>query len=296
MGRPKKAPAAEEEEEAPPPPYVETDGASSARPSTSSAPPLTEFPKPVAPASRPFPAAFNVYTRSSWSGRRYSLGEHDSNPLYALTLHSGLSGQPHVVLHSGPDPEAPPLATADKASGFSRLTGRVSMITLPALPNFGRDTTEEPLECAAGFLHKTTYSFSIEVETGVPAAGGGALRREGFEWRATHGDEVKELGRCSRGWKLVRLHGEADGIGGTRAVRDAGTTSDGKEVVAVFGDCSSGWRTKVAQFRFLGAATAGCLGPRFAIMAVITALRIWDLQKKQQASASAGASGGGAAC
>lgn len=132
------------------------------------------------------------------------------------------------------------------------------------MPNFGRDTTEEPLECVTGFLRKTTYSFSIEVETGFPAAGGGgggALRREGFEWRASHGDEVKELERCSRGWKLVRLHGEADGIGGTRAVRDVGTTSDGKEVVAVFGDCM-GWRTKVAKFRFLGTAAAGQLGPR----------------------------------
>lgn len=124
MGRPEKATAAGppdglNEEEAPPPPYVEADGPpSGARPSTSSAAPLTEFPKPVAPASLPFPVEFNVYSRSMWSGRRYSLGEHESDPLYALSLHSGLSGESHVVLHNGPDPEAPPLAKADKASSF----------------------------------------------------------------------------------------------------------------------------------------------------------------------------------
>ena len=165
------------------------------------------------------------------------------------------------------------------------------MITLPALPNFGRDTTEEPLEQSTGFLHSTVYSFSIEVETGDPVTGGGgggALRREGFEWRASHGDEVKELDRWSHGWKLVRLHGEAEGIGGTRAVRDAGTTSDGKEVVAVFATYSGWSRTKAAKFRFLGTGAAGHLGRRFAIMAVITALRIWDLQKKKQAAAAAG--------
>ena len=77
----------------------------------------------------------------------------------------------------------------------------------------------------------------------------------------------------------MRLYGEAEGIGGTRAVRDVGTSSDGREVVAVFA-IHSGEPVKCA-FRFLGTGAAGHLGARFALMAVMTALRIWDYQTEK---------------
>lgn len=86
-------------------------------------------------------------------------------------------------------------------------------------------------------------------------------------------------GKLTLGDGRVRLHGEAEGIGGTRAVRDAGTASDGKEIVAVFSDNYKARSTKLAKFRFLGTGTTGHLGPRFAVMAVTTALRIWNEER-----------------
>ncbi|KAK8094437.1 hypothetical protein PG997_001122 [Apiospora hydei] len=183
------------------------------------------------------------------------------------------------------------------------------LITIPALPNFGRPTTEEPLE-----PHMTMsgagYAFSLEVQRGTlgaitPVGGddnnGGEGKgddpasnqwtRERFEWRHSRGNEVKQLDKLNSGWKLVRIHSEADGVGGTRRARDAGASSDGKELVAVFAEVSGWSASKVVKFKFLGSGATGEMGPRWALMAVMTALRIWDTQNGLSESAAATAAG-----
>ncbi|KAK8039122.1 hypothetical protein PG993_007533 [Apiospora rasikravindrae] len=323
MGRPEEAEPAGHEE-APPPPYTEgKSNEASPRPSSaiSAAAPQLQ-PGTATTPYRQFPAAFNLYHQKSPSGRSlvYTLGEHESEPLYTLTIHSGISGNPSLVLHNGPDPAAPALASADKEPGQEtlshKITGKASLITIPALPNFGRPTTEEPLEPHMT-LSGAGYAFSLEVQKGtlgaITAAGGDDTNGEGeggdpasnqwtrerFEWRHSRGNEVKQLDKLNSGWKLVRIHSEADGVGGTRRARDAGASSDGKELVAVFAEVS-GWSTsKVVKFKFLGSGATGEMGPRWALMAVMTALRIWDTQNGLSESAAAtaagitGASGGG---
>ncbi|KAK6825101.1 hypothetical protein PG989_013156 [Apiospora arundinis] len=324
MGRPEEAEAAAAaagSEEAPPPPYTEGEGneaSSSSRPASavSAAAQKVPPPAPATTAYRQFPAAFNLYHQKSKSGRSlvYTLGEHDSEPLYTLTIHSGVSGNPSLVLHNGPDPAAPALATADKEPGeetfANKITGKASIITLPALPNFGRPTTEEPLETHVT-ISGAGYAFSLEVQRGVLGAITGnddstndndkkdadkaseQWTRERFEWRHSRGSEVKALDRLNSGWKLVRIHSEADGVGGTRRARDQGASSDGKELVAVFAEVS-GWSTsKVVKFKFLGSGATGEMGTRWSVMAVMTALRIWDTQNGLSESAAATAAGHG---
>ncbi|RYP68828.1 hypothetical protein DL771_006446 [Monosporascus sp. 5C6A] len=62
--------------------------------------------------NRQFPLAFYLYS-TGLGGRKYVLGEHKNQPLYAVTTHAGWSGKADTVLHSGPSPDAPPLATAN---------------------------------------------------------------------------------------------------------------------------------------------------------------------------------------
>lgn len=329
MGRPEDAESAGNEEA----PYTEGKGnEASPRPSSAISAAAPQLQPTAAAPYHPFPAAFNLYHQKSKSGRSlvYTLGEHDSEPLYTLTIHSGISGNPSLVLHNGPDPGAPALASADKEPGqesfANKFTGRASLITLPALPNFGRPTTEEPLENHVT-LSGAGYAFSLEVQRGalgaitgaatdndgvVGAAGTGngndhdkkgdddkaahQWTRERFEWRKSRGNEVKQLDKLNSGWKLVRIHSEADGVGGTRRARDAGASSDGKELVAVFAEVS-GWSTsKVVKFKFLGSGATGEMGARWSLMAVMTALRVWDMQNglsESAAATAAGATGGG---
>jgi hypothetical protein len=80
------------------------------------------------------------------------------------------------------------------------------------------------------------------------------------------------------GWKLVRTtskvtYGTAEGPNSrTREV-----ASDGKEVVAKLVD-NTVLSSKVAKFEFLGSGATGALGDDWSIMAVLTALRLWQMR------------------
>ncbi|KAI1135269.1 hypothetical protein F5Y05DRAFT_176903 [Hypoxylon sp. FL0543] len=268
---------AKEADEAPPPPY------SPATPPSKQTQ-IVQTPQQVqAQPKRHFPRAFNMYRESSWTERSFMLGEHQGAPLYAVTLHSGWSGQPDVVLHNGPSEALPPLAGAARARFGSSAT-----VTLRPIPGSGLQPAEERVEARSAGFGPPAYAFAIEV--------GG--RRESFEWRHSSGGAVKALGARGSGWKLVRLAtGAPAGIGGDGGASFVGrgvTASDGKEVVAVWA-WASGSLTKKLKFQFLGSGANGVLGERWAIMAVITALRIWDRERRQRnSSAAAGGAGAGA--
>lgn len=131
---------------------------------------------------------------------------------------------------------------------------------------------------------------------------------ETFEWRRSRGSEVKSLGASWRGWKLVRtqragyerqsidqLSSKDDeslpgyssedekGAGGSASEEVAD-----EEIVAVWAK-SGTWTSlhDVGEFAFLGIGASGELGQRFAVMAVMTALSIW--QKAMRDAETAGA-------
>ncbi|PKS08065.1 hypothetical protein jhhlp_006677 [Lomentospora prolificans] len=127
--------------------------------------------------------------------------------------------------------------------------------------------------------------------------GEGAGRRlERFEWRRSHGQEVKSVGQSSWGWKLVRL-----GAGGAEAddqvnyddegpLTRNGLTSDGKEVVAVWADSNS-WKSisKVGELQFLSSGASGELGIRWSLMALMSCLCMWQKMMQNSVASSAAA-------
>lgn len=136
---------------------------------------------------------------------------------------------------------------------------------------------------------------------------------ETFEWRRSRGSEIKQLGASWRGWKLVRLGGgrSEQSDASSYQFQDADdeslprySTEDEKhqradsahesedsgenEIVAVWAKTGC-WTSlhDVGEFAFHGTGASGELGQRFAVMAVMTALCIWQKAMRDQATAGA---------
>ncbi|KAI1846470.1 hypothetical protein JX266_007367 [Neoarthrinium moseri] len=300
MGNPEEAAAAaaahQPHEDDPPPPYTEDDGKAPPLPprDTKNNPFLAAQRGPRASSSkeppqlvnlpRKFPPAFGMYYQKAVRIPTFNLGAEEDQPAFAVTFHTvGHSSSPQLVLHSTADPGSAPLAIAERTG---RL-GHRSVVTLPAPPGPGSEAESVTEEVHAHVsITSVAYGFSVEVGEGASA------RREKFEWRSSKGSEVKSLGsgKGSPGRKLVRLSTEADGVGGTRAVRDQGSSSDGREVVAAWADNPKWSGNKAGGFQFLGSGATGELGDRFSVMAVATALRIWEMinESSLQSAATGG--------
>ncbi|KAI1781083.1 hypothetical protein F4818DRAFT_451301 [Hypoxylon cercidicola] len=231
------------------------------------APPPTDQTPPQQPQTkRQFPPVFNMYQESGFSKRHYTIGEHQATPLYAVTVYPGWSGKPSVVLHGGPSDAHPPLAAIDQSSFGSAAT-----VTLPPADAPPSSVAAVKIESAGGGFRLPTYTFNVG--TGL------------FQWRHSGGAEVRSLDGRGAGWKLVRLAPDAP------AARGATFASDGGEVVAAWA-WASGSLTKKFKFRFLGTGASGVLGERWAVMAVASALKIWDSERRRRNAAAGG--GGGA--
>jgi hypothetical protein len=237
---------------------------------------LTSAPPQVNPGfviARQFPLQFNLY--KPHFSPLLTLGEHQGQPIYGVRLRSGLPGQPDVVLHSGPTDSHPMLAGVE----FHNMSWEVT-VHMPPLPGSWQPCTLIKMDSRFG---RSAGTFSFPIEVGRTAA------VEQFEWRHSRGKEVQTLGAGGRhGWKLVRMEtGPPDGGSPGMTFVWGGASSDGKEVVAV---CTIRYFSgrKVFAFRFLGTGSSGLLGPRWELMAVITALAIWERERQSSKSSSSG--------
>ncbi|KAI0541710.1 hypothetical protein GGR58DRAFT_455900 [Xylaria digitata] len=111
--------------------------------------------------------------------------------------------------------------------------------------------------------------------------------RESFEWRHSSGVEVEALGGRHSGWKLVRVSLPPIHMGKNHHHSNSalGHSSDGKEVVAVWAGANMSV-SKILRFRFIGSGADGSLGERWAIMAVATALAIWNRNRRSRSGGS----------
>ncbi len=225
------------------------------------------------PRSRQFPAAFNLYGDNF--SRSYTLGEHQHMPLYAVRFRpSWQSANPVMALHNGPNPAtAPPLATVELMATMSENL----LITLPPpLTYRGTGSTAVRLSLVMGWSH--FYTFTMEVGTDA-----GNVRHEEYQWRHSSGTAIAALGGARDGWKLIRM-ATAPPPGTPRNERQpppAFTSSDGREVVAMYADARMSM-TKQLKFAFVGTGRTGALGERWAVMAVTSALAIWDKEEASQ--------------
>lgn len=255
----------------PPPAY--TDDASNP-------PPAYTTGEPTGPSPyKRLPLAFNVYYKKAWTTLIYRLGEHENQPLFAVTVHTDFKKKPRLVLHNGIEPKDPTLATATRDGLVKQHTN----IMVPGPPGSASETITEHMKSNTS-LTSATFSFSFDVGRGKDT------HREAFEWRHSRGGEVRSLDKWAWGWKLVRLGGaRPDASGGKRDFRGAGETSDGKEIVAVWADNSKLNLHKVAKFQFLGAGATGELGEEWSIMAAMSGLRLWDLTQQLTIAVTANA-------
>lgn len=253
--------------------------------------------------------------------RRYFLGEHQATPLYAVAawlssssphhhyhaapLLSAASAPPSssLVLHNGPSEDYPPLAT----TSYDNVWGgrRTMHVRVPPLPGQERSDpivvqtgTSSMLAMAGG--GGLAFSFSVEVPwpaaaddddnddnnnnnnatTTDPSTGARVTwRKEAYEWRRSNSYAVGGLGGSSQGWKLVRLC-NALPPGGLAVAGSGPPSGDGHEVVAVCANAVMSM-TKLWKFSFLGTGLSGVLGERWAVMAVMTGLVIWDRDSRR---------------
>ncbi|KAI1380548.1 hypothetical protein F4677DRAFT_441861 [Hypoxylon crocopeplum] len=105
-------------------------------------------------------------------------------------------------------------------------------------------------------------------------------KTETFEWRRSSGGKVRQLDGCTTGWKLVRVHNEVSPIRddpARRAQQQEDLTSDNKEVVAVFSVNESWFPSgKALMFRLHGSGATGELGGDFALVALLSAFKVWN--------------------
>ncbi|KAM5354444.1 hypothetical protein ACJ41O_001093 [Fusarium nematophilum] len=232
--------------------------------------------KPQAPpqmsfesAQRGVPPVIRVAYKKSWSKIIAHLSEPDSDPRYCVYLPQGWYGE--MLLHDGAEPECPVLARA-KGEGKWRQD---FAIALPMLPGAGENSSLEILRWKA--KRKEQFWFAMELGQGANKA------VERFEWRRSHGSEVKSVGESKYGWKLVRLGRGAGDPGSSDDEKDHGPdrmdglTSDGREIVAVWAD-SGDWKSvsKIGEFQLRGSGATGELGTQWALMAVMSCMCIWQ--------------------
>ncbi|KAM0433305.1 hypothetical protein ACHAPT_004181 [Fusarium lateritium] len=220
-------------------------------------------------AQRGVPPVLRATFKKSWTKIIVRLGEPDQDPVYCLSLPEGFYGK--MIMHDGPDHDSPALGGA-MPDGW-----RVDFnIQLPAIP--GTDVAQS-LEI---LRHKTKkherYWFGMHVGEGPDR------HLERFEWRRSHGSEVKSVGESKWGWKLVRVgrhnmddpNDEAE-ASGEEPDRPDGFTSDGKEVVAVWADTKANLSmTKIGTFELRGSGLTGELGTQWALMALLSCMCQWQ--------------------
>lgn len=227
----------------PPPPYTDNQTAMA---TTSTANEQTAIIPPARPDLPLFPREINGYSHPN-DNHTIILGEHRSSPLFAVTMPLFARDQTieELILYQGSSRLAPVLA---KCTGDAGLDSKVYTISLP--PDLGSERIVI-LRREGSWKNGWTFSFG---------------ERDVFEWRFSSGSEIRNLGGSTNGGRLVRA-GTGDGGG------------QGGEVLAVWARYSGSW-SKFFKFAFCGAGKVGSLGPRWELLALLSALVMWDWDRR----------------
>ncbi|KAF9874625.1 hypothetical protein CkaCkLH20_07762 [Colletotrichum karsti] len=253
-----------------PPAYTPHDAVAS---SSSSAP----RPEPQAPREPfhmsdstspylPFPPSLNVYYQWKFT-RTFHLGDSANHKLYALSAWGEIGskgpGIPCIMLHNGPGAEDPALAVCCEEKNWTFRSRSIDGVMV--LPSVDAPSKERGTETITELLRSETssrqtgVSFGYSIEVAQP---GGGLRREDFEWRRIQDKE--KLDGYSNGFELFRAK---PGQGG----------EPDDEVLAVVLFKGMLNVNKPLNFEFKGRSLSGELGDRWAVMAIMTGIRIWFL-------------------
>ncbi|KAL4892378.1 hypothetical protein BDV59DRAFT_180591 [Aspergillus ambiguus] len=238
-------------------------------------------PATVQPATTKVPPALNGYWQWKLT-RTVLLGPSAEEMLFAVSTHTHMfRSRQSIVLHDGPSDKHTNLATLE-----SDITGRKRpcVITIPQHP--GRESQGPVVVEFNGnpdrrYHKEPSFSFSC-----VVGRGKGATKEE-FEWRRSHGKEIKELDIYSFGWKLVRMSrasSEERGNPSQSRPEPAGRT---REVVAIMAHNSSMSMTKAFRFAFWGSGLLGTMGHDWEVIVLISAIHLFNLDVQTVAMAAA---------
>ncbi|GMF71951.1 unnamed protein product [Aspergillus oryzae] len=174
-----------------------------------------------------------------------------------------------MVLRDGPTDKDPPLASLQSDP---YLRAKPVSVTFASQGELQESSIVEPLEDVK-LGRRMSPTFSITV-----GGSGKDASYEQFEWRSSHGKEIKELAGHTSGWKLVRLSEAVGEAGGSRSHRAMGCSSDGKEIVAGIAHNASWSLSKGFRIAFVGSGLTGVLGERWEIMTLMTAVHLWLIE------------------
>lgn len=255
-----------------------------------------------------FPTAVNVFF--SWRKLKhfYICGETKEDKRFYVDVHVGITGKgplghrPGYYLHRGPDRDHDPVVGAvgyetQHEAGLYSLSAD-SIVVLPPYDAYNPKSTQMTVEAMVvsttsgpdpgpgpGDDHSRRSVFSFLIEVGVKT-----LLREKFQWR-----QIKK-GEGSRaelvGFKLIRMSPRSHHGGESASSADAETTettevTNNEEAVAILE-----WKNTIRwlgpmdyfsmqpfSLHFVGSGKLGQLGDRWALMTVLTALRLDYLHK-----------------
>ncbi|KAH8901447.1 hypothetical protein GQ53DRAFT_740365 [Thozetella sp. PMI_491] len=200
---------------------------------------------------RLMPLDFNIYSESATSGEVYFIGPHQVDRQFALTFNDNSrynKSKPIVTLHDGLTPREPAIASATNVSPSHKEPWDEFAIT-STISGLQAVELMTRIDKGSTFWH-AFFNFRYAVETGAS----GGTRKE-FEWQESGSAEVQRLGGEPQGWRLIELGSES-------------------ETLAVWTQNSNSW-TKHFRFAFRGRGRIAEYGPRWEVMAILTAVTVW---------------------
>ncbi|KAF6830369.1 hypothetical protein CPLU01_07424 [Colletotrichum plurivorum] len=236
---------------------------------------------------RPFPAVMNGYYYMTGIKTFFLCGATRSDRLFIVELHTGFSRKPPlglrpgILLRNGTNPKDPIIAAAGDESQWASRAYAFNSATYVFLPPLEPrasicEMDEETMRAVKSDDGSVAFMFSIEV--------GEKQQRERFEWvKLKKGDDEEAK---SGGFKLVQVsnrHGrprtspEDEGPSSSRA------TTEERETLALL-SWSSGLSKMTHAFSLQLKGSARSMGDRWALMVVITTLRLWQMNVQGRTS------------
>ncbi|PGH03103.1 hypothetical protein GX51_04290 [Blastomyces parvus] len=243
-----------------------------------------ELPVPYSP----FPSTMNAYYQWSPPAMKtfFLCGASKEDRLYAVQTHAGyhkkslLGTRPGLTLHNGKSSKDPILAAAGEEAQRATSTYEFnlnSIIQLPSLQPGAGNFITEVMRGTVADDRIAAFQFAIEV------GADGKMVREEFEWRKLkkgNNDSVK-----GRGFNLVRLGPRSKDP--NQALSSSALSPPGGETVALL-EWPKGLSSLIHVFslQLKGSGESNTLGQRWALMVVMTALRLWWLHMGGRANAT----------
>ncbi|KAI0414755.1 hypothetical protein F5X98DRAFT_239377 [Xylaria grammica] len=236
----------------------------------------------------PLPPVMKIYYQWNPAGL-YSFhvcGTDQRDRLFAVKIHTGYSmsaplyTNQGIYLYNGPTTKDPLLAAAGDDSGLFRSlpVNNNSQILIPSRKSNG--FTTEMMRAYITQDKHAAFRFSIEVKACK------TMRRQLFEWRSINRSERGDNGAEHGGFRLFLLSSELDqdmpsGESSSQGASTSSAAAPKDDVVAIL-EWRFFWTSPKHPFdlKLVSRGLSGGFGERWAIMVLITALRLWELHAR----------------